>query len=84
MTFRGSWRKRRWKSLGVGTQPGQAAGSGCGVAVQVPPRERQVPPRERPQGSPETSGLEAQSHAEPCSTAEKDGSLLPLSLNTKA
>lgn len=42
---RGSWRKRRWKSLGVGTQPGQAGGSGPGVAVRVPPRER-------PQGSP--------------------------------
>lgn len=61
----------------MGTRRGQAAGSGPGVAVQVPPRDR-------PRGSPETSGPEAQSHAEPCSTAEKDGSLLPLSLNTKA
>ena len=54
--LRGSWRKRRWKSLGVGTQPGQAGGSGPGVAVRVPPRER-------PRGPPETPGPEA---AEPC------------------
>ena len=54
--LRGSWRKRRWKSLGVGTQPGQAGGSGPGVAVRVPPTER-------PRGSPETPGPET---AEPC------------------
>ena len=75
--LQGQLEERRWKSLGVGTRPGQAGGSGPGLAVWRPPRERPRPP-------PKLLTWRQQSHANPCSTVDKDGSSVPLSLNTKA